>query len=219
MRALALAAASLLAAGCGIATHVRPTPRGAFEVEASAGGPLANLGAPIPIPLSTVGASYGFGERWDLQAHLHLTTLALKTAGADVGGSWLALEQHGLRPALSLTARAYAFSDLASAVQPYGELTATASWASGRWTAYGTASGMLDYGGRFLWSPGVGARVALGRFGAQLDLRWYEPAYSTAHSSVPWVGPGALGALGVVLGASYRFGELAPPSPPASPAG
>ena len=73
MRWLGLGCALLFAAGCGHVTRVRPTPVGAYEVEAAVGGPLANVGAVIPVPLSSVGLRYGIHPRGDIAAHLQLT--------------------------------------------------------------------------------------------------------------------------------------------------
>ncbi|RKH21635.1 hypothetical protein D7X74_00820 [Corallococcus sp. CA047B] len=74
---------------CGLPAHVLPVPEGTLALEAGVGGPAVRLeGAPVPLPLSTLGASYGLNGRWDLHAHAHLTPL-LGVAGA----TWLALDQ------------------------------------------------------------------------------------------------------------------------------
>jgi len=200
----------LLAAGCGLSTHVRPVPKGALALEASVGGPAARLGpAAIPLPLSAVGASYGLAERVDLSAHTHLTTLAaFKLAGLDAGGTWLAVEQRGFVPAVALTGRGYAFTQFVGGTLWYAEVSATASYLLGERTlAFVTVTGQVDFlHSAFDWAPGLGAEVKLGRFGLQLEARWYDPTYDVRTSSVSWLSPFKQGAVGLVLGASYRFG-------------
>lgn len=198
---------ALLASGCGLTTHVRPIAKGAVEVEGAVGGPLVNAGVLLPLPLATVGAAWGFADRWDAQAHAHLTPLAVNVVGVDGAATWLALEQRRFVPAVALTGRLYLFTDLAAALLPYGELAVTASWSVGaRTLVFASVSGAAVYDGTFSWSPAAGARVNLGRWSLQGDLRWYAPSDPTRYSSAGFVGPGGQGGLGVVVGAGYLFG-------------
>lgn len=208
MRGCLLLGLVLLCSACGLPAHVRPVPRGTLAIEAAVGGPAAQLGrVPVPLPLSTVGASYGVAETVDVQAHVHLTPLFLGTAGLDVGTSWLALPEHGWRPALTLTGRAYGYSDLSSGALFYGEAGAAVSHVlSGRCLTYLSASGLYDgLAGDVLWAVGAGAQVPFGRFALQLEANWYWPTYDTSASPVSWVSAGGHGVFGLVLGASYRF--------------
>jgi hypothetical protein len=191
-------------------THVRPTPRHAVAVEASAGGPIALLGAaPVPLPLSTIGASYGVIDGLDVQAHVHLTTLfAFGVAGGDIGATWMPLTQRQARPALAFTGRLYAFTDFHSGTFGYAELSGTVSWLlATRWLTYGTIGGLVEFNDGYVhWAPGVGEQVQLGRAWLGLEVRWYDAGYETRLSSANWLSPGGLGAIGVVLGGGYRFG-------------
>lgn len=208
-RALALGLVTLAGAGCGVLTHARPTPKGTVALEASAGGPIVDIGAPVPLPLSTLSVSVGVLERLDVQAHVHLTTLlALRTAGLDVGTTWLPLTQDRWRPAVAITGRGFLFTDLRGAPLGFVELTSTASWlAAGRFLTLVTLSGLVDLSDGFVhWSPGLGEQVLLGHWALGLDLRWYDPTYDVRFSSAKWAHLGGRGALGLVLGASYRFG-------------
>lgn len=208
-RALCLGVALIAGSGCGILTHARPTPKGTVALEASAGGPIVDIGAPIPLPLSTLGVSVGLLDRLDVQAHVHLITLlALKTAGLDVGTTWMPLTQDGARPAVALTGRVYVFTDFRGAPLGYVELTSTASWLLGkRWLSLVTLSGVVDVGDGYVhWSPGIGEQVLLGRWAIGLDLRWYDPTFDARFSSAKWASLAGRGAIGLVLGASYRLG-------------
>jgi len=214
MRWLVLAGVLALSSACGLPAHVRPVPRGTVAAEASVGGPAVLLGAvPVPLPLATVGASYGVAERMDVHAHLHLTPLLLGTAGLDIGATWLPLAEEGWRPALSLTGRAYGFSDLSSGALFYGELSAAASYLlRERYLTYLSTTALHDaLAGDVLWAVGVGGQVPFDRFALQLEVNWYWPSYDAAAAPVTWASPGGRGALGLVLGLSYRFGGAAAP--------
>ncbi len=214
MRWMFLPPLAALASACGLATHVRPVPVGTLALEAAVGGPVADLGAPIPLPLATVGASYGVAESLDVHAHAHLTPLVLGTVGLDVGATWLALGEDGWRPAVSLTGRAYGFSDLSTGALFHGEAGAAASWLLGeRFLTYLSARALYDaLEEDGLWAVGTGVQVPFGRFALQAEASWYAPGYDTSASPVAWASVGGRGAFGVVLGASYRFGDSGTPS-------
>lgn len=193
-------------AGCGHTTHVRPNAPKELSVEVDLGGPLANLGAPIPLPLTTAGVSYGVMERLDVQAHVHLTTLAFGVAGLDVGSTYLPIREQGAIPAVSLSGRLYGFSDFHSGARGYLELTGAASYLfKERFLTYLSATGFLQMFEPPLLSLAVGEEVKLGHFGLQLEVRWYEPNQLSTPMTVNWVSIGGRGALGVVLGFRYYF--------------
>lgn len=219
-RALLVGLFAVSLAGCGVATRVRPVPKGALVVEGSAGGPLVNAGAPIPLPLSSVGAAYGLADRLDVQGHLQLTPLAaFGVWGADVGASYLAREQDAGIPTVTVGLRGYAFTDFKSGLWPYLDASGTASWKLGeRWTPFVTLTGMYAaVDRRVLWSPGAGLQVKMGRFDLSTELRWYDPTYRPGGTVVPWIAPSGAGALGLVLGLQYRASERENPNP--APAG
>jgi hypothetical protein len=201
--------AAIGAFGCGHTTAVRPVPKDAVTVEAEVGGPLANVGMVIPVPLSTVGVRYGFHERGDVGASLHATSLAFGVVGADVGTTWLLHEEHGIVPAVASNGRLYAFTDTSvGGPRTYMELTPSVSWLLGdRYLTYASGSAFAQFaGGPPLFSAAVGEQVQLGRFALQLEARWYEPEYNTTLTVVNWMPMGGHGGFGSVLGVSYRLG-------------
>lgn len=204
-----LLTASLLAGGCGLTTHVRPVPKGALVAEASVGGPIALVGAPVPLPLTSVGASYGLHERLAVHGHLQPTPLLLGVLGADAGLTGLLLEEEGWRPALAATGQGYVYTDFGrTAAWWFADASLTASWLlDGRWLPYATLTGQADFlNGLVTVAPGVGAQVLLGPWALQAEARLYAPTRRTDVSAVPYVSAGGRGAFGLVLGASYRFG-------------
>ncbi|MCI0573936.1 MAG: hypothetical protein L0Y66_24655 [Myxococcaceae bacterium] len=199
-----------LLTGCGVATHVRPVPKGAWVAEASVGGPLVQLGAPVPLPLSSVGATYGLLEGLSVHGHLQPSPLLFGALGADAGATVLLLPEAGAVPALAATGQASVVTDFGrTAAWWYADTSLTASWLlGGRWMPYATVTGQVDFlNGQFQLAPGAGAQLLLERWTLQAEARLYAPGRRTDVSAVPYVTAGGRGAFGLVLGASYRFGH------------
>jgi hypothetical protein len=220
LQALAPAVLALLAAGCGLATRVRPVPRGALAAELSIGGPAVIQGAPIPLPLATAGAGYGVLDGLDVSVHLHLTPLAnAKLFGLDVGLSGLVLRPAGWRPAIALGGRAYFFTDFTGGTLPYFDATAAVSWDAGRFRPYLMIAGQYAAASRaFGWALGMGSELQLKRTTVQLELRWWDPSRDVRWAAVEYLSPFKHGALGLQLSGRYDFFLFSPP-PSCSPAG
>ena len=218
--ARALAACALaLASGCGHMSTLRPTPKGQVQAELAVGGPFARISnAPIPIPLSTVGARYGFHERADVHAHFHPTAAALGVMGLDVGGSLLALQQDGAVPDVTATARVYGFTDF-KAFRPYLQVSGVVSWKLwGRVAPFFGADALVQFGASPLFALGAGLQAIFGRAFVQAEAKWFGVGHDTRYMVVEWLGPANVGAMGVVLGFGVRFGDApAPPAPKVLP--
>ena len=199
----------LLLTGCASVTHVRPVPRGAVVAEVSAGGPLVQVGGgAIPLPLTSVGATYGLLERLSLHGHVQPSPLMFGALGGDVGATGLLLEERGARPALAASGQVHVLTDSHTASWWSADASLTASWLlGGRWMPYVTATGQVDFLNRlFQVAPGVGAQVLLERWTIQAEARLYSPTRRSDIAAVPYVGLAGHGAFGLVLGAGYRFG-------------
>ena len=167
-------------------------------------------GAPVPLPLSTVGVAWGFTDKSDLSTHMHLTTLlAQKVAGFDVGGSWLFVEPSGVRPALCFGWRGYVFSDFNSAALGFFDTTVTASWnLSRRFVPFVSITAQLSSLGLAVdFSPAVGAQIRFQRFTLQVDLRWFAPNQDARGAAAEWLSPYKHGAIGLVLGGRYALAD------------
>lgn len=202
--------ALVLLTGCGLATQVRPTPKGVLVAEASIGGPaVIEGGAPLPLPLSAVGVSWGFGDRSDLSTHFHVTTLvAQKLAGFDVGGSWLALEADGARPALTVGWRGYVFTDFHSGAIGLFDGSLAASWnLSRRVVPFVSLVGQLSAPLQLDFAPAVGAQFRFQRFTLQAELRWFAPTQDARGAAVKWLSPYKQGAVGLVISGRYALAD------------
>ena len=205
-RSLLVLASVAAASGCGLNAHVRPLPKGTVAIEAAVGGPAVRLsGVPVPLLLSTVGARVGLVDRLDVSVHTHITTLAVfKLFGLDVGLGWLIFEQHGVLPAVDVSARFYVFTDFVQA-QSAAEVGTSLSWQVTDWLLpYLTFSVYVDaLAGLVHVAPGLGCELRIGRFTLLPELRWYAPETSARGSAVEWLSPFKQGAVGLVLGARF----------------
>lgn len=208
---------------CSTTHGIRPVGKGAVRVEGSLGGPVTMVfGAPIPLPLTTVGATVGATDTTDVHAAVHPTAALLFGLGAgDVGVSQQLLENDGGRPRLmgDLTLT-YAFGDrdptsgddggFRGFVQP----SVTASWDWGKdrqCSAYTGLTAFLEPAEAFHWLGGVygGNRFAVGkakRGHLDVELKWLDPWASSEPIVPEFVTPGNLGALELQFGYGYRFG-------------
>lgn len=211
-RFLGLVTLGFFAVGCGHVAAVRPVPKGALQPELSFGGPMAEVGGlgSVPLPLSTLGARYGIAEKFDLSAHVHLTSLAFGVAGLDVGSTYLALPEQGAIPALSVGGRLYGFTDVDFLGGPraYVELSGSASYLVQQMVQpYLSTSVLFQFaGGLPLVSVAGGAELILGNFGLTAEARWYAPYANSRYMVVDWWSMGNLGAVGFIGGLRYRFG-------------
>lgn len=209
-----------LTLGCGHVTHVRPTPLRQLDVEAALGGPMLQVPGvtTLPIPLVTAGASYGVMDRLDVGGHVHVTSALYRTAGLDAQTSYMLLKQEGAIPALSFTGRLYGFTN-GLTVWGAGQVDAAVSYlAARRFLSYLDATAFIPIGNvktplsefpaaPLLWSFALGEAFELGdHWELQLEGRWYSPDRDARNHGVTWVSIAHQGAVGVLLGARYRFG-------------
>lgn len=202
-----LLAVGVAAAGCGHATRVRPTPVGQLEAGLEFGGPFGQVeDYTLPLPLATLGASYGLTDRADASVGVHLTPLLFGVVGLDLAGDFMPLVDQGPWPAINLTGRAYLFSD-GHAVRPYLEADATFSKRLDRFVTFVSVQSMFQFnGGPPLFGLSAGEELVLDPWSVQLEARWYEPGYNTVNLPTRWWSLGGTGSFGMMLGVRRRFG-------------
>lgn len=208
-------------AGCSTIHGVRPVGDGNFAIEGSFGGPIVELfGAPVPLPLSSVGAAYGLDDATDVHLALHPSGLAFfGVVGADVGVSRQVFPQKGGRPRLMADLTVLTFfgplgadADDAGGARVFLQPTLTTAWDWGRddrHTAYAAITDLIQPFPN-LRAPGA---LALGHhwglsptFGLVTELKWISPWQSTEALAPMWYAPGDLGAISFQLGFNARFG-------------
>lgn len=218
MRSMAVGALLALT-GCAASRAVAPLPKGAVAGQASLGGPLLVFGAPLPVPITTIGAGYGVTDRFGVHGAVHPTGLILfGVVGLDVGASYELVPPKGARPRLmgDLTLSAFA-GDTSSEGAPFGvrvfpEAQLVASWDLGErrhhpYVGLDLFTQPLPTPAAYL-SPMLGFEVqASRRLGLQVEGKWIAPYASNLPNFVDWVGIAHQGGISAQLGASWHFGE------------
>lgn len=193
-----------------------PLAKGTTEVSASLGGPAVIFGgAPVPIPVSTVGVAHGISDVATVRGALHPTAAAFGIAGLDAGLVLHPFEGH--RALLTVGLDAYAFANGADTVflaDPWiatrRPLTRWFSLAGGAHVPirYLTSSAELRDATPVMPTVFVQPGFLIGRFELDLEMRWYALASNGSVLAPDWLSPGGVGALGLLLGGAYRFGEV-----------
>ncbi len=219
-RALLLLPLALTA--CSTIHGVKPVGRGVIRPELSVGGPITQVyGAPIPIPLSQLGATYGLDDKTDLHAAWHTSAASFYNLfGADVGASRELLEWAGVRPRLMADLTVLTFAgDNEPGGSPGGfrlfvQPTVTGSWDWGkhkRETVYVSLTALFQPFPKLHLVPAlaVGNEWALGkRLSLTTEFKWISFYKSNLPVVPDYYGPGNIGALGFNLGLGYAIGKL-----------
>lgn len=195
----------IVATGCAHVATLRPAPKGALEVELTAGGPVVKQGAvAIPASLTSLGARYGVHDRFDIQAHFHPTAALLGVMGLDVGTSVLAVRGGKAVPDITATVRLFGFTDFRRTFRPNLQIGAVASWRLFNRIAPYLGFDFMGAGPH--WGVAMGLQGTFGRFTAQLEGKWFGVGDDLRSLVVEWVSPNDIGTFGVQFGISYRFG-------------
>lgn len=216
----------VLAAGCSTIHGIKPVGRGVVRPEISVGGPITEVyGAPIPIPISQLGATYGLDDRTDLHAAWHTSAAGFYNVfGADAGVSRQLLAPAGARPRLMVDGTLLAFAGdnepgsppdgAAGGFRLFVQPTVTGSWdwgAHDRQTTYVALTAMFQPFPEIHLLPAlaVGNAWALGpRAAVTTELTWLAFTQSNLPVVPVYYAPGNIGALGLHLGFSYAIGKL-----------
>ncbi len=220
------------ASGCSTIHGIKPVGKGVIRPEASFGGPITEVyGAPIPIPITQLGATYGLNDQTDIHAAWHSSATGFYNLfGADVGLSRELLPVAGARPRVmaDLTLLAFAGDNepgeppegAAGGFRMFVQPTVTAGW---DWGKYQRQTGYVSLTGLFQPAPSLhfvpalalGNEWALGkRLSLTTELKWISFSKSNLPVVAVYYAPGNIGAIGFNLGLSFAIGKL-----PDAPAG
>ena len=213
----------VFALACSTIHGVKPVGKGNVEVGVSLGGPIVEVyGAPIPLPLSTIGATVGVTDTVNIHAAFHPTAAALMGIGElDLGGSWQFLAPRGAVPRLmgDLTLVG-AYGDQSEGSPEGGfrlfvQPSVMASWDWGKkkqHTFYTGPTVFIEPAPTFhaLGAWAVGERWGLGaRAHLDTELKWIAPYASSYNLVTHYYSPAAMGAISFQLGFGYVFGKNA----------
>lgn len=205
---------------CAPTRYVRPLAQGEVAVSGSYGGPLfKNFGLPIPAPMITLGAGYGWKENTTLYGNFHATSALFGVIQADLGASHGFLQPEGARPGLSGSAAVNLAGDVwEGGFKAWPQLDANAYWEYGQLKHYG-------YVGLSTWwelralaptdaddhtrlvLPGIqlGNTFAGRSWDKTIELKWNNFARQSQYATVDWAAIGRHGAIGIHFGITKRF--------------
>lgn len=206
--------------GCGTLTTARPLEPGEHVVGATFGGPILDAGfVTTPLPNLIIQGRSGITRLADrpleVDYGINLTAAAFGQVGIHGGTSWLALDQNGGVPALSVTERLFFYDNHLNMDRPpelrasylMNQLEVIASWDTPRLLPYVGMGVYLDFVEPVpMLTPSLGTAIHLGpAWDLQLEGRYYAVNRTNDYGSLNWVTPGP-GALGMTISASRRFG-------------
>jgi hypothetical protein len=211
-----------LCAGCAVSRGIAPLAQGEHAVQISVGGPMMNLqGAPVPLPISSVGYGYGIDGRTHVHGAIYLTQLAFGVGGLDVGVATEMLSADGPRPRIMGDFTLYMFfGDTAKGGAEGGfrlfpDLNLTITWDIGKWDHH-VYVGFDNFFQpfpvfRFYPTPYLGAEVKSGpsgqpHVGVIAELGYVAFWEDTTVLMPEWVGINNQGAVSFKLGLNVYFG-------------
>jgi hypothetical protein len=204
--------------GCSINHGVRPLGKGKAAVTGSLGGPIVEVfDAPIPLPMTRIGARYGVSDRSDVHLGLHPSMYGFfRLVGVDAGASYLLAPQLGARPAVNLDGTLLfvggdtAEGDPRGGSRLFADASALASW------SWGERGNLAYTGAEFFaqprpWglyaAPVVGNRFQLGEhLGLSLEAKWWNPWVDAEDLTLHYIAPGQQGAISLQAGLTVTFG-------------
>ncbi|HET6344858.1 MAG TPA: hypothetical protein VFH51_07985 [Myxococcota bacterium] len=212
-------------AGCAVTRSIRPVGEGNLAAGVSVGGPIfQNLGAPIPVPLTSAYARLGLDPQTDVDVGLHLPVV--RAAGIDAGVARLLWLSEGLWPAFMLGARIGVFGNVQGLLGRHAPETGSPYGLSPRVfeEIYGTFSwqpnpALLTWTGLHLFGQLERARVRptllagaewrpVDPLGFSLEAKWMTPLSDQRNLAIDYRGIAGRGALAVQVGAAYYFGQV-----------
>lgn len=204
---------ALATAACGTTQFARPLGRGTTRFTASLGGPLVRFGgAPVPLPITTVGVAHGLSDLVDVGGDLHPTAMAFGVAGASAHVAVHPLTAH--RSALTVGGSVSGFGNAHDGV------LFTDLWLAGGgrvapwlWLGGGVHNGLRVVGSSSLseqtpWTPTLAALASFlpsSRVALNLELRWYAFTTCGRCATPDYYSLGDAGGLGVLLGLDFEL--------------
>ena len=206
-----------LVVGCSATRSLEPLDKGTGAITGSFGGPInADLGAAIPLPISSVGYMHGLDGKTNVYGAVYPSGLIFfGVPGIDVGVSRELLTPDGARPRIMLDGTIYGFAgnagpgDPPAGVRVWTDVASTFVWPIKKHSLFTSVDVFMQPGpGPFhvYVNPHVGGQVRVGRTGFQLEYTWWGPWVDTTYMQPVWKGPGGFGASTVQLGMDVRIG-------------
>lgn len=216
---LLAALCALTMSACSTVHGIKPLGRGVVEVEGSVGGPITKVyGAPIPLPISTIGTTVGVTDTTNVHGAWHPTAAAVFGLGAgDIGASQQLLAAAGARPRLMadltllLAGGDTAKGSPEGGVRFFAQPSVIAGWDWGKAKHQTVYTGITAFieptpGPHALGAWVLGNRFEDKRTQFTMEFKWIDPWESNLPIVPEYYSPGNLGAISLQFGVGYRFG-------------
>ena len=217
-RAVWLATIAVALQGCSISRGIAPLERGQGAVTASFGGPFVEFGgAPIPLPISSVGYMHGVGHGVTVHGAVYPTQLVLfGVGGLDLGASYEVFKAEGPRPRLMVDLTLYSFfgdnqpDGAPGGFRLFPDLTVLASWDLGK-PKHHVYLGFENFFQpfptfRYQPVPMLGAELKASKaVGVLAEAKWMGLPEDTVPLQPIWYAPGNQGAISLQLGVNVYF--------------
>lgn len=213
---------AILLASCNVTRVVKPLEKGEHQLTGSVGGPaIVFSGAPMPIPLSSVGYAYGLDTGLTVAGGLHTTALLFGNAELDATLGIQMYQSEKDRFGLVASPGVHLFYGFRG-----GDFRAYPQMEGITWWQYSEAKRHLLYGGIGTWvelerekahgqvqdhelMPYVtlGHQFRMNKWNVQLEARYIGFTYSNKDLVVDYLGPFSVGTSGIYVGVSRTLGQ------------
>lgn len=218
-RSLALLVLVLLLSQCAPTRYVVPLEKGEVAVTGSLGGPIfTNLGAPIPVPNTTVVVGYGFHKNITGYAGVHPTAAAFGVLQNEWGALFNFLNPDSNIAGLSGSLTANTAIGLREGdVRLWPQVDINLRWPIGpqrNWLYAGAGNWFEPRNTAYLEVPQqnklipaiqVGYLWEGDRLNYGVEAKWMAIGYSNREVVVDYVGVGQTGALGIYFYATRKW--------------
>ena len=216
MRYLLYFSTILLIASCAPSRFVEPLSEGKWSVGGSLGGPVIDMGAPIPAPLTSVEVGYGIDTNFTAYSALHTTAFLFGNAQLDFGVVYKFLEQDQYLPSISANVGGnfiFSPSERTARFWPIVDVNMFWNYGSRRSYFYAGINNYFDLTrtiaheqeqrNRILFSPQIGHvfKAKGNRFQITTELKFIAPYANNEPKFVPYASIlGNAGATGFYVG-------------------
>jgi hypothetical protein len=207
----------LILNSCAPVGLVKPLEKNQKAITANLGGPMIKFGgSPIPMPLSSVGFSYGLSSKFTATSNLGLTALAFGVGQLDLGVLYGIKKTEGPGSVgFSAFGKTHLMLDKwekSFRWYPEAGIQAYTEW--GKNMLYAGGSGWLETrypsvnrtAGNF-WLPMIHAGFVRQnpKWNLSVELKWIAPNTSNEKIVVDYIGVAGAGAVGLYFGVVRKF--------------
>ncbi len=205
--------------GCATHTNIEPAGKDNIKGFANFGGPIIEaFGTNIPIPYLSVGADYGLTKNMDVNANLHLISLAYQIGGLDLGYTYFPLLNDSYIPTVGINFQIMSLFSFKTSIddrfRAYPSISPSFAWKLFDGKIYMGSDFVLPvtkldyYSGMptVIISPFIGYSWNLGKNDNFFtEIKWNGANVRTDRLAVSYLHPAKSGAVGLYLTLERSF--------------